>query len=208
MKTIGITGGIGSGKSEILAYIQKKYRALVIRSDETAHELEMPGNVCYEPLIELLGNETVREDGTLDPGIMAQKMFSDPDILAKVNIIVHPAVKDYLISRISEASDEKDDRGRKRYDFIFIEAALLIEERYDLILDEIWYIYASSEIRRKRLKKSRSYSDEKIDSIFERQLCDEEFRDKCSVVIDNSGTLETAYRMIDEKLGDYLCQIK
>ena len=208
MKTIGITGGIGSGKSELLAYIQKKYRALVIRSDETAHELEMPGNVCYGPLTELLGNKTVREDGTLDPEIMAQKIFSDPDILEKVNSIVHPAVKEYLISRISEASAEKDERGRERYDFIFIEAALLIEERYDLILDEIWYIYASTDIRRERLKKSRAYSDEKIDSIFDRQLCDDEFRKKCGVVIDNSGTLEEAYRMIDEKLGDYLCQTK
>lgn len=208
MRTIGITGGIGSGKSELLAYIQGKYRCQVIRSDEAAHELEMPGNVCYKPLIDLLGNDILNDDGMINPHIMAQKIFSDKTLLEGVNGIVHPAVREYLLDKIKSSSLEKDDDGRERYDFLFIEAALLIEERYDLVLDELWYIYAECDVRRKRLKESRAYSDEKIDSIFDRQLSDEKFREKCKVVIDNSGTLLEAYRQIDEKLGEYLCQTK
>lgn len=208
MRTIGITGGVGSGKSKILAYIQKRYKCLVIRSDETAHELEMPGGCCYGPLIDLLGRDILNEDRTIDLHRMADKIFGSQRVLKEVNSIVHPAVKTYLMSKIKEASLEKDENGCERYDLMFIEAALLIEERYDLILDELWYIYADKDVRRKRLKKNRSYSDEKIDSIFAKQLSDEEFRSKCKVVIDNSGTLLEAYRQIDEKLGEYLCQTK
>lgn len=128
MRTIGITGGIGSGKSELLAYIQGKYRCQVIRSDEAAHELEMPGNVCYKPLIDLLGNDILNDDGMINPHIMAQKIFSDKTLLEGVNGIVHPAVREYLLDKIKSSSFEKDDDGRERFDFLFIEAALLIEE--------------------------------------------------------------------------------
>lgn len=206
MRTIGVTGGVGSGKSELLEYIQKNYRCRIIRADETAHELERPGEVCYSPLVSLLGSGILGSDGMIDPHLMAEEIFSDAGLLEKVNAIVHPAVKEYLLSAVKEA--KTDDNGNDRYDFLFIEAALLIEEHYDLILDELWYIYADHEIRRARLKKSRNYSDRKIDDIFSRQLSEEVFREKCRVVIDNSGTLEDAYRQIDHELGEYLCQKK
>ena len=206
MRTIGVTGGVGSGKSELLEYIQKNYRCRIIRADETAHELERPGEVCYSTLVSLLGSGILGSDGMIDPHLMAEEIFSDAGLLEKVNAIVHPAVKEYLLSAVKEA--KTDDNGNDRYDFLFIEAALLIEEHYDLILDELWYIYADHEIRRARLKKSRNYSDRKIDDIFSRQLSEEVFREKCRVVIDNSGTLEDAYRQIDHELGEYLCQKK
>ncbi len=205
MRTIGITGGVGSGKSELLDYIGKKYRCRIIRSDQTAHELERPGQVCYAPIVGLLGNDVLNDQGAIDASKMAGMIFADERLLAKVNGIVHPAVKEYLISEISRAKKALAPDGSPEYDFLFIEAALLIEERYDLILDEIWYIYADKEIRRDRLKKSRAYSDRKIEDIFGRQLSEDVFREKCRVVIDNSGTLEDAYRQIDRELGEYLC---
>ena len=86
----------------------------------------------------------------------------------------------------------------------YIDLELLIEEGYLDYVDEMWYIYAREEVRRKRLKESRGYSDEKIDSIMNSQLKEADFRRYCSVVIDNSDSLTESRRQIDEKLGEYL----
>jgi dephospho-CoA kinase len=84
-----------------------------------------------------------------------------------------------------------------------VEAALLIENGYDKIVDELWYVYASEESRRLRLKASRGYSDEKIDDILGKQLDDATFREHCSFVIDNSGELSKASEQIDNKIGEW-----
>ena len=81
---------------------------------------------------------------------------------------------------------------------------MLIEDGYLNIVDEMWYIYAREDVRRERLRKNRNYSDEKIDAIMEAQLTEEEFRNACSVVIDNSGTLEESFLQIDRKVREYL----
>ncbi|HBA63793.1 MAG TPA: dephospho-CoA kinase, partial [Lachnospiraceae bacterium] len=83
------------------------------------------------------------------------------------------------------------------------EAALLIEDKYDEICDELWYIYAGEEIRRERLKKSRGYSDEKIDSIFASQLSEEVFRSHCDVIIDNSGVFSQTKEQIRQRMQSY-----
>ena len=198
MKVIGITGGVGAGKSAILSYIAKKYNCRIILADEVAHTVKEPGQVCYRQLIQLLSEEILQPDGKIDKAIMASKIFSSDELLEKVNAIIHPAVQDYIVDAI--ASEKKENK----LDFLFIEAALLIEAGYLDIVEELWYIYADEDVRRKRLKASRNYSDEKIDAIMEQQLSEEEFRKYCKVVIDNSKTLESAYEQIDRKLGEYL----
>ena len=95
-----------------------------------------------------------------------------------------------------------EEKERKKLDYLFIEAALLIENGYDKIVDELWYIYADVEVRRQRLKASRGYSDEKIDDILKGQLSDEEFRKYADFVIDNSGDENDTRRQIDLKLGE------
>ena len=200
MKVIGITGGIGSGKSEILAYLQKHTNCRVIIADQLAHELEEPGGACYGPLTELLGRDVLAQDGAIDRKKMAAAIFVDQKLLERVNDIVHPAVKAQLMKEIAH------ERQTERYDYLFLEAALLIEEGYGQVVDEMWYIHADESTRRKRLKASRGYSDEKIDSILRRQLPEETFYEHCRVVIENSGRLADAYRQIDEKLGEESCQ--
>ena len=86
-------------------------------------------------------------------------------------------------------------------DYFFLEAARLIECGYRSVVDEMWYIYCDLAVRRERLKKSRGYSDEKIDSILSSQLTEAEFRSGSDVIIDNSGNLEDAYRQIREALA-------
>ena len=138
--------------------------------------------------------------GSIDKGKMAALIFGDEKLLAQVNGIVHPAVK----REICRVIEEERKTGRLRY--LFIEAALLIEDGYEQIVDEMWYIHAKEQIRRQRLKESRHYPDEKIDRIMQGQLSEAEFYRHCPVVIENNDTMESVYRQIEEKLGEDLWQ--
>lgn len=198
MKVIGITGGVGSGKTALLSYIEKTYRCMVIYADEAAHLVEEPGQKCYEQLVALLSAEVLNDDGTINRKWMAEKIFADEELRQKVNEIVHPAVKQYILEEIQRQKELAE------LDFVFIEAALLIENGYLNVVDEMWYIYAEKEVRRERLKKNRNYSDEKIDAIMNTQLSEEEFCRNCTVVIHNSGDLKDSFQQIDRKVREYL----
>lgn len=200
MKVIGITGGVGSGKTQILAYLQKHTNCCIIVADKVAHELEEPGEICYEQIVALLGQGILAEDGRINKSEMASRIFGDRNLLIQVNEIIHPAVKEY----IREAIAKERDKGQ--IDYLFIEAALLIEGGYSGIVDEMWYIHTDEPVRRERLKLFRGYSDEKIDGIIKEQLAEEDFYKHCSVVIDNSKALQNAFEQIDKKLGEDLCQ--
>lgn len=200
MILIGITGGVGCGKSEVLRYLETTYKARVLLADDVANELKEPGMPCYEPVIACLGEQILGEDGRIDKGRMAQAIFSDAGKLEEINAIIHPAVRRYIESEIER------ERKIKMFGFFFLEAALLIEERYDELLDEMWYVYADESVRRQRLVENRGYSEEKTTSIMSKQLSEQQFREACSFVLDNSGDFEDTKKQIDEKMGVYLCR--
>ncbi len=198
MKTIGITGGVGAGKSLVLNYIKNHYCAKIYMADDIANLLKEPGQSCYQPMIDLLGEDILDADKRIDKAKMAERIFTEGDLLQKVNAVIHPAVKSYVLSEI----DAEHKKGEQ--DFFILEAALLIEEHYDEILDELWYIRADEEVRSERLKASRNYSDEKIRNIMNNQMFDAVFMEHCKVIIENNGDLEKTFRQIDEKLGEYI----
>lgn len=198
MHVIGITGGVGAGKTKILTYLSEHYSCRIILADEVANQLKEPGQKCYEEIVTLLGTQILKPDGTIDRLKMAERIFSDRELLQHVNEIIHPAVKEYILQAIEE------ERHRDKIDFLFLEAALLIEEGYESIVDELWYIYADEAVRAERLKANRQYSDEKIQKILRSQLSDAEYRAHCSTVIDNDVALEETYRQIEKKMGEYL----
>ena len=200
MKVIGITGGVGAGKSEILSYLKEHCNCRILMADRLAEELEQPGQDCYDQLLALLGREILQEDGRIDRKKMAARVFADKSLLEAVNAMIHPAVKQAILQII------RDEKEAARLDYLFIEAALLIEDGYAEIVDELWYIHTEEEVRRQRLKASRGYTDEKIDSILREQLSEEEFYGHCHYVIENSGSLESVYEQLDKKLGEELCQ--
>ena len=197
---IGITGGIGAGKSEILSYIRKHYKCEIYLADEVAHEVKRPGTECYRALVDLLGKEIINPDGQIDKARMAEKIFADASLLEKVNQSIHPAVKVYLLEHLEKA------RAAGEVELFFVEAALLIECGYGELVDEMWYIYADEQVRRERLKKARGYSEEKIENIMAKQLPEQKFRENCDFVIDNSGELADSYRQIDRKLEAFTWQ--
>ncbi len=194
MKVIGITGGVGCGKSALLSYVKEKYNCKVILADEVAHKVKEPGQSCYEALVELLSADILEEDLQINRGKMAARIFESQELLKRVNEIIHPAVKTFILNEIAKT------RAEGKADFLFLEAALLIEEGYLEIVDEMWYIYADEQVRRRRLKEKRGYSDQKIEAIFRSQLTEEAFRRHCGFVVNNSESLESACRQIDERL--------
>lgn len=193
MRVIGITGGIGAGKSAVLDFLQRNYKARIIQADLVGHHLMEPGNATYYPIVEQFGSQILNGDMTINRQKLGAIVREDFEKWEQLNRIVHPRVKEYVVGEIKSA----EEAGM---DYLFVEAALLIEDHYDAICDELWYIYAGEELRRERLKKVRGYSEEKISQIFERQLKDEEFRKHCRVVIDNSGDLEDTFRQIRKEL--------
>ena len=195
MITIGVTGGVGAGKSEILRYLDNNYSCRILMSDNAAKELEAPGGVLYEPLVRLLEEADIGdgssgplllENGEIDKKEMAARIFSDAQLLTKINELVHPAVNKYIREEI--AREKKS--GEK--EFFILESALLIENGYDRILDSMWYIYCEESVRSSRLKASRGYSDEKIRSIMMSQVSEDVFRSHCDTVIDNTGDFDGA----------------
>ena len=196
MKFIGITGGVGAGKSAILEYLSSKPKIRVMLADEIAHILMSPGTVCYDRIVdEFCDVDILSGDGSFDKEKLASLIFSNDINRERLNAIVHPAVKEYVIEQYAIETKKKE------LDYLVLEAALLIEEHYDEICDELWYIYTSRENRRIRLKATRGYSDAKIDSIFDSQLSDEEYKRACKISIDNNGSLKDTYEQIDSALG-------
>ena len=192
MKFIGITGGVGAGKSAIIKFIGEHYKCRIYMADDVAHEVRKPGTECHKKLVDLLG-----EDVVLDSRKMAKVVFSDEKLLEKVNAIIHPAVEKYIL----DARDEAEKSGE--YELFFLEAALLIEAGYKSILDELWYVYADRDVRIKRLMENRGYSREKAEGIMDTQLSDEVFRANADFIIDNSASLDESYETIKRRLEGY-----
>ena len=197
MRFIGITGGVGAGKTEILKYIGQHYKCEIYLADDIGHKVKEPGTEGYDALVGLLGRDILDTDGQINKAAMAARIFADEALLEQVNAIIHPAVKKYLADRLTEA------REKGSVELFFVEAALLIENGFDKIVDEMWYIYAREEVRRRRLADSRGYTPEKIERIMASQLSEEEFRKHCDFIIDNSDSLEDSYRQIRQKLEAY-----
>lgn len=196
MITIGITGGVGSGKSCILDYLKDNYNCEIALADDIAKEMYYKGNPCFDKLIELLGIGVLDEIGNLDKKKMSSMIYSDPALLEQVNEIVHPAVKEEIFRRIDRAREQNTE-------FFFLEAALLIEAGYKPLLDEMWFVYVERGERFRRLKESRGYSYERTESILKNQLSDEQFKANCDFVIDNSFSKEESFRQIRERMKIY-----
>ena len=190
MKTIGITGGVGSGKSAILGYLAEHYPCRVLYADELTAKMQKKGGKCYEAMARMFGPEYLLPDGELDRAKIGGRVFGDPEALKALNDLIHPIVVEEIKRQIKEAGSKENT------EFFFLEAALLIETGFDKICDELWYIYASREVRIKRLEESRGYTPERSAQMMERQLPEEVFRKYCQVVIDNSGTLEESISQI------------
>ncbi len=191
MKVLGITGGVGPGKSQVLEYLKLEYGAVICQLDEVAKELQKKGMVCYDKIVEAFGSEILQEDGELNRAKLGEIVFRQEEELQKLNTIVHPEVKRQIHKDIEE-------KIKENVSLYVIEAALLPSAGYEEICDEMWYIYAKESVRRARLKSSRGYTDKKITSMIQSQPPESVFRRMCTTVIDNSGSFEETKKQIGE----------
>lgn len=198
MKVYGITGGAGTGKSEVIKMLQQNFGGCVIMSDEVARELMQKGNISYQLIVEYFGRDILMDDGEIDRKKLADHVFNNKEALEKLNSMTHPYVKNEIRKLIAEAEASGECR------FVALESAILLECGYEDICDEFWYVYTKPEIRRQRMKETRNYSDEKVDSVMRNQQPDEVFFEQCSFVIENNTTLSDVYDQLKEKLDQQL----
>lgn len=194
-RVIGITGGVGSGKTAVLDILKNEYGALVIEADKVGHMLQMPGETAYNAIVEAFGIDVLQEprcvgQSELDRRRLGDIVFADDSKLKILNNIMHPMIHDRIALMI-EASDAS---------IIVVEAAILITTSLVELVKEVWYIYCHRNVRIDRLKEYRGYSEEKTLSIMNNQPSEDEFKDKCQVCIDNSGSVEQTREQIIKAL--------
>ena len=107
MKVIGVTGGVGSGKSVVLSILEKDYHAETILADLVAHDLMQPGGKSYEDIVEAFGDGILNDDGTIDRVKLGNIVFHDAEKLQKLNAITHPNVKEEIKNRIQKIREQE-----------------------------------------------------------------------------------------------------
>ena len=195
-KVIGVTGGAGSGKSEVLRLLKENYGAFVILADDVSRALSAPGAVSYCKIVDFFGENILCKDQTIDRKKLASVVFHDPKLLEKLNSMTHPDVRVEIERLICQAKAQG-------YPFVVVEAALLIEGGYRDLCDEFWYIYTKESIRRQRMKETRGYTDEKIDAVLKNQLDEDAFRSACDRVIENNTTLAAVEAQLKHVIESY-----
>lgn len=197
MKIIGITGGVGAGKTTVLNILKEICKCKIVMADDVAKGLMVKGGTLSEDAVRLFGKEAYLDNGMLNTVHIASLMYGDDGLKEEWTALVHPAVKKAVIAEIDSAKDSGE------FDFFFLEAALLLEDNYDLICDEVWYVDVSEEERIRRLAFGRGYSEEKSRSIMSKQLTKEEFLRRTDFVIDNGISEENTRTQLENKVEEY-----
>ena len=197
MKIIGITGGVGAGKSTVLNILKDICNCRIIMADDEAKTLMNREEELGKAAVRLFGKDAFYPDGRLNTVYISGLMYNNPELKLQWTGLVHPAVNKKIIKMVEQA--KSDDK----LDYLFIEAALLLENNYDRICDEIWYIFADRETRIKRLADNRGYTKEKSESIIANQMSHEEYASKCDFIIDNGISIENTKKQLENKLEEY-----
>ena len=190
-KVIGITGGVGFGKSHVCKLIAKHLGYPVIDSDSISRKQMEPGGPVLKKVLETFGREYANEDGTLNRSKLASLVFQDEEKLLALSAITHPAV-------IEEIQETIRGYAKKHIPFVFVESALACSAGYRSFCDELWVVTAPEPVRRYRLKKGRGYTDERISSLFSEQLSEAELKKLCDKEIVNGnmvGDIEICYQV-------------
>ena len=190
---IGVMGGVGSGKSTVLNYLENNYEANIIEADKVAKEVMLPGNDVYNEIVKTFPE--VIADNKIDSKKLAEIVFNDKEQLEKLNSITHPGAVKEIVSRI------KSSKNR----IIVVESAILLGSGVEQYCDELWVVFCNRDTRIKRLMQTRGYSKEKCISVIESQPADEEYNKVADEFIDNSYSEENTREQIDLILNTSAC---
>ena len=182
MLKIGLTGGIGTGKSLVTSFLQEQ-GANVINADLLGHEAYLPGTVGFEQVVSEFGEDIVGEDGHVDRQKLGPIVFSDPSNMDRLNAIMHPLIKDMIQTQL----DDVEGKGQL---IAIVEAAVLIEAGWESLFDEIWVVTADEEEIISRLASRNGLSREDSQKRINSQMTSIERSAHGDVVINNTGSVE------------------
>jgi dephospho-CoA kinase len=182
MKVIGLTGGIGSGKSTV-SQMLAELGAVVLDADKVGHEAYQPGTVVWKEVVAAFGQKVVAADGSIDRKKLGAIVFGDPAALERLNGIMHPRMHEMMAARIEEYR-------RQGVKVVVLEAAILLEAGWVSLADEVWLTVASESAVVQRAKERTGLPEEQIRSRIRSQLSNEEREKQAKVVISNDGSLD------------------
>jgi dephospho-CoA kinase len=189
MKTIGLTGGIGSGKSTV-SQILAELGAFVIDADKVGHEIYLPGKEAWQQVTAAFGSDILAPDQTIDRKKLGALVFGSDEARKKLNEIVHPLMFQDIDRRI---------RAKRATGFtkpIVIEAAILIEANWLPLADEVWLIVTNKTAVIDRVATQRGMAAKDTEARIASQLSDSERRKHAQVLIENNSSLEELQQKI------------
>ena len=181
MVVIGLTGGIGAGKSEV-SRILAGHGAAIIDTALLGHEAYAPGTAPWRAVVQAFGRDILLPDAQIDRKILGDIVFSDPEALEQLNGIMRPALNNMITERIRDA-------GRQGYRVIVLDSATLVEAGWTDLVDEVWVTTAPRDDIFERLRRRSGLSVKAIVERMESQLSEEERKAHADVVIENDGSL-------------------
>ena len=189
MLVIGLTGGIGSGKSTVSALLAEK-GAVIVDADAITREVQQPGTDTFKAMVERFGEGIVGPDGALDRNAVADIVFKDPDALADLNHIVHPAVGAEIASRMQTLAEGDD--------VVVLDVPLLVESSRAYPVAGLLVVDVDPEIAVHRVVGQRGMREDDVRARMTRQASREQRLARADRVIDNSGDLADLARQVDE----------
>lgn len=194
MKVIGLTGGIGTGKSAA-AQILAELGAEVIDADKVAHEMYAPGTPGWNAVVSAFGPDIVGPEGIIDRKKLGAIVFADPKERRRLEGILYPLVTAEIRRRIEAL------RSRGNVRVVVVEAALLIEAGWHELVDQVWLVTAQPKLVLERLQQQRGMSPQEVAARQQAQTNEETKRAFAHVVVENSGTLEELRERLREALA-------
>jgi dephospho-CoA kinase len=181
MKLVGLTGGVGSGKSTV-AGMMRELGAQVVDADEATHAVYEPGSPGFDAVVKEFGAEYV-DDGRIDRSRLGELVFRDADARRRLNAIVHPLVRDWMALRTAEAAE----RGAE---VVVQDVPLLFENGLERLFSTVVLVYAPEEVQVERLVSGRGITPERARAMIAAQMPIESKRGLAHHVINNSGARE------------------
>jgi dephospho-CoA kinase len=189
-RVIGLTGGIGSGKSTVSQYLAE-LGAVIIDADKVGHEAFQPGTETWREVVATFGRDILTPKGEIDRKKLGAIVFNNPPALTQLNRIMHPKMRDMMKAEI-------DKYRRQGVAVVVLEAAILIEANWTPLVDEVWVTTAPESVVLERLKKQRGLAEEQTLARIRSQLSNEERLKHADVVITNEGNLEEVKARVKE----------
>jgi dephospho-CoA kinase len=191
MYVIGLTGGIGSGKSTVARMLQQK-GAKLLSADAVGHEVYEPARPAYQEIVDAFGRDIVGADGRIDRKVLGPIVFSDPEQLRRLNAITHPRMKELMREKLAA-----ERAGGAR--IAVLEAALLFDAGWDDLADDVWVTVAPPEVAAKRTAERSGISAEEALSRIRAQMSNEERIARSQVVIDTDCPLAETEKQVSEE---------